>query len=479
MGDTPAWRLAGEQFYGYIACTRPRERLILTYSRSAMDGAQLNPSRFISQVQRLFEDLQVEIFAPPASGSDVVHLCELAALGLQKGTGLSLPQTEEKLEMELAQRLYGSELHISVSSLEKFAACPYKFFLDQGLRLRERKEFLLDVREQGSFQHDVLARFHEELKQEGLQWRDITPEEAKTRVARIADEIIPTFGEGLLASTEQNKFTAENYKRTLQELMAVLVHWLKTTNSFDPEAVEFGFGKDSPVPAWKLTLENGLAVVLHGRVDRVDLYHVTDKEALCVVMDYKSGLKKPNRTLLHHGIQQQLPAYLLMLTRVPQVAAHFKLGKIAPAGCFLLPLKGKRAAQKSRRTALADAEALKRAGYVHEGICDVKHLKLLDAKAPKERSGQFNHRLANSGAPHGNTFNALKSEDFEAILNRSEELIRDTARKVYAGDITIWPYKHGTKTACERCDYQAVCRFDPWVQKYNVLQKPEKEGAKA
>lgn len=478
IGDTPASRLATEHFYGYIACTRPRERLILSFARTSLDGAQLNPSRFISHVMRLFPALKVELADLPESTAAILHRSELAPLGLNHRIEEALfpINQEETLDPILAQRIFGPQLHLSVSSLERFAACPFKFFLEQGLKVRERKEFLLDVREQGSYQHDVLAKFHEELKQQGLKWRDLSPEQARSRVARIVDQLIPTFGEGLLTSSEQNRFTAEHYKSTLQDLIAVLVGWF-STNHFDPEVVEFGFGKDSPVPGWTVDLGNGFAVVLHGRVDRVDLYRLSESEALCVVMDYKSGLRKPNRTLLHHGIQQQLPAYLLMMTRVKEVAAHFQVQSISPAGCFLLPLKGRQAAKRNRREALHDSAEFKKQSYTHEGIFDVRHLEHFDSTPPPATSRQFNHRLKKSGDPYSNSFNALATADFHAILHRTEELIRETGQRIYQGDIAIHPFKLGSQTACLQCDYQSVCRFDPWSQKYRVLNDPEKSGA--
>ncbi|HVK57323.1 MAG TPA: PD-(D/E)XK nuclease family protein, partial [Candidatus Kapabacteria bacterium] len=81
--------------------------------------------------------------------------------------------------------------------------------------------------------------------------------------------------------------------------------------------------------------------------------------------------------------------------------------------------------------------------------------------------------------PYAKSFNALRTEDFAANLTRSEELIRDLGERVYHGDIAIRPYKHGKQTPCEHCDYQAVCRFDPWSQKYNVLRAPHKVEAPA
>ncbi|HVK57150.1 MAG TPA: hypothetical protein VM735_00085, partial [Candidatus Kapabacteria bacterium] len=142
IGETPAWRMAGEQFYGYIACTRPRERLVLSYSRASLDGTQLNPSRFVSQVQRLFPQLKLEEFGVPTTVDQVVHRCECPALGIHldaDGTvpSLVVPATDESLEPAMVQRLYGDELSISVSSVERFSACAYKFFLEQGLRVHE------------------------------------------------------------------------------------------------------------------------------------------------------------------------------------------------------------------------------------------------------------------------------------------------------------------------------------------------------
>jgi ATP-dependent helicase/nuclease subunit B len=411
----------------------------------------------------------------PSSVHEVVHASELAALGVviesdEARTRITAPATDESLEPLLAERLFGKDLCMSVSSIERFASCPYKFFLEQGLRVRERKEFQLDVREQGSFQHEVLSMFHEELMRESLRWRDLTPEQASDRIGRIADVVIERFHDGLMASSEQNRFTAQNYKAGLQELIGVLVGWL-ATNRFDPEVVEFGFGGKNALPPWRIELDTERAVLLFGRVDRIDLFRISQDEALCVVMDYKSGLKRPDRTLMHHGVQQQLPAYLLALTRMPEVAAHFNVKKISGAGCFLLPLRAKRSAKKSRREAL-DQDAPTSEGYMHEGLFDVQHVSLLDSGAPTAKSGQFNFRLKNDGAPYKNSFNALESTDFESLLQRSAELICEFGRRIFGGDIAIHPYKKGAEIPCDRCDYQSVCRFDPWTQKYNVLRAP-------
>src|SRR6185369_11734147 len=46
-------QLGRERFYAYLACTRPREQLLLTYAREDSEGGPLNPSPFVAHVQKL------------------------------------------------------------------------------------------------------------------------------------------------------------------------------------------------------------------------------------------------------------------------------------------------------------------------------------------------------------------------------------------------------------------------------------------
>jgi ATP-dependent helicase/nuclease subunit B len=479
LARIPAIQLAEEQFYGYIACTRAREELVISYSRTALDGAELNPSRFISHLQRIFPGLATEQWSYPGKIEEILHRTELPFLGPGGSSGgLPAGNAGEHLQPEIAERLYGPEIAISVSSLERFASCPFRFFVEQGLKIREREEFLLDVREKGSFQHAVLAKFHEEVTAEGRKWRQLSPLEAREKIGGIADREMEAFHDGLLIASGQNLFTAQNYKSALQDFIEVVIDWFNT-NHFDPEQVEFGFGPDTPIPGWRIPLEHGHALMVRGRVDRIDLRRSEDGDTLCVIMDYKSGAQKPDRTLLHHGIQQQLPAYLLAMARVPEIATLFKVNQLVAAGCFLLPLTARYESAKNRTEVLGDAVRTRKTAYTHNGLFDVAHLGLLDADAADGGSGQFTYGLTANGVPRGNSFNALPSGQFTSILTRSEALIREFGEKIYAGEISVRPYKKGQSVACDICSLQAVCRFDPWTQEYNVLVAPDaKAGEK-
>ena len=193
----------------------------------------------------------------------------------------------------LAERIFGPVLQTSVSRLEEFAQCPFKFFVRSGLRAGERKIFELDARERGSFQHEVLKVFHEQLAAEGKLWRDLTPPEARERIRAIAVGLMENFRQGLMRDTAQTQFEARAMTEALQDFIDVIVTWMRGQYEFDPAAAELDFGgKDSRATAWEIDLGDGHKLALQGRIDRVDLWRDPAGGALAVVMDYKSGGKK-------------------------------------------------------------------------------------------------------------------------------------------------------------------------------------------
>jgi len=97
-------------------------------------------------------------------------------------------------------KIYGARCKRPSSRIEEFAQCPFRFFVHSGLRAEERKMFELDARERGSFQHEILKVFHEQLKAEGKRWRDITPPEAREWIHAIAGKLIKNFREDCCAT---------------------------------------------------------------------------------------------------------------------------------------------------------------------------------------------------------------------------------------------------------------------------------------
>lgn len=406
---------------------------------------------------------------PDRNLTALLTLPAVAELGAQL-TGLRQPGRDEAVAPALAERLFGPVLQTSVSRLEQFAACPFRFFVHSGLRAEERKTYELDFREQGSFQHDVLQRFHEELQAANRRWRDVTPAEARERIGRIGAELMTHYRDGLLHDSAHTRFTARLLTRALQDFIEDIVGWMHTRYRFDPVAVEVEFAEGGRLPAWQLDLGHGRQLQLRGRIDRVDVCREPGTtEAWCVVMDYKSSARKLDPLLVEHGVQLQLLSYLNVLRHSPQPQPALGGARLIPAGAFYVSLRGGHAAGRSR-AALNEADAARKEARRHMGRFDLRALPCLDSSGDKTGE-QFNFRLTKEGKPYANSTDSMTPEVFQELLDAVEHRLRDLGQRIFAGEARVAPYRKGTETPCAHCDYAHVCRVDPWTQEYRVLRR--------
>lgn len=520
-------RLAHERYLGYIACTRARERLVLTFAARDARDRPLNPSRFVAQLKQMFAGLVVEEFAAPAHWSACEHVCELlpllrsGAAAVSDGAGgeggpvppavqsapsaehprlvhllpaevlvwpavapwvaklasLAEPRLDESLSPRMVEGLYGRELRTSITALERFAECPFRFLVHSGLRARERLRFEADPRALGSFQHEVLKRFHEAARANGAEWRDLTPEDARRLLRRLADQVAQGFNDRVLEASGRNRFLARALTNRLEDFVEATVLWLRRQYTFDPRAAELSFGEGGTLPAYELTLSGGRRLVLRGTIDRVDVKRrPADDAAWCLVLDYKAGARRIEDLLLENGLQLQLPAYVNVLRRLNQPPAGFGVRRLVPAGVFYVNLRGQLESGPHRGEVLTQSE-LRLQAFQHTGRFNREVLPDLDARPAEpgaERKGdQFNYRLKVDGRLDGRSREAMSPEAFTAMLDRVEALLSEAGERIFRGEAQVAPYRHGSQTPCEHCDYRAICRFDPWLHHFRALRKPD------
>jgi ATP-dependent helicase/nuclease subunit B len=497
LGTRITDQISRERYLGYIAFTRASQRLLLTFSRQDAGGRALNPSPFITHLRKRFSQLEIGEFSgvadwraaeqvgeligdwarlhhPGASGcEELLATAAVKSLG-EKLAWLREPDGQSNLPPALAEKIYGAVLRSSVSRLEEFAQCPFRFFVHSGLRAEERKKFELDARERGSFQHEILKAFHDGLAAKQQRWRDITPAEARARIGQIAAELAPVYHAGLLGEDGQSRFAARALTAALQDFVETLVAWMHSQYDFDPAHAETGFGLDDPgLPPWLIELGGGHALALCGRVDRIDLHPVEDG-ALAVVMDYKSSPRKLEALLIEHGIQLQLLAYLAAVRRWP--ADFFGGRRIIPAGVFYVNLRGQFEGGSSRTEVLADPAAARRRAYRHTGRFDASWRQQLDHA---QLCDQFNYQLNKDGSVRSNSAEAIASAEFDGLLDLVEAQLKSLGQQIFSGATAVDPYRKGTVTACDYCDYRAVCRIDAWSHQYRELRAADKTLPKA
>lgn len=487
-------RVSLEGFFGYIACTRAREGLVITHALADVAGKRLNPSRFISHLRRILPGLSEEKIADfvlvRGGAGEVEHVSEalpdllkwragggeVPIPGLAGHAGFPapllrggyLPYGGERLSAEVARELFKNRLRTSVSGMEAFAACPFKFFAQDTLHARERVLFQFERKEQGIFQHEVLSRFHRELKESGLKWRDIDPGDARDRVGRAGWQVAADQGHDPQSTPEGTRHSIAARIRVLQDYAAWAVSMNQTACEFDPELSEVALGMEGGLPGWIIPLDGGGELELRGRIDRVDVRHSPEGATQFIVMDYKSSPQKPDRVKIENGLQLQLIAYAAALRDIKAAAgALLPAGRpLLPVGAFYIPLKAKAAIAKTR------GEALDKEGeevFPHAGLFDLSALGHFDSCPGGQPSGQFQYRLTKAGAPFKGSFNALPAGQFQEWLDRVRALLAEFASRVLSGDIAVSPYRQKAHIPCGLCAHRGVCRTDPWEQSYRAL----------
>jgi ATP-dependent helicase/nuclease subunit B len=493
LGPNVRQVLSRERFLGYIACTRATERLVVTCAQADAAGKSLNPSPFLGHLQKLFAQLGMERFAANEDGAPD-HLCELmpqllrarkdveplldlpGASALRTRIELFAPAiAPTRLSPAMAERLYGPALRTSVSRLELFAGCAFRYFVNSGLQAEERRLFELDARQKGSFQHRALEVFQQELQTARIRWHDLSVPEARERMRRVCAELIPTFQEGLLAANAPSLFAARTMASALEDFVAAMVEWMSQYD-FEPTVAEVGFGDDAASwPAWELDLGFGHRLALRGRIDRIDLFPIDDgMSALAVVMDYKSSQHKLEPVMLEHGLQLQLPAYLSVLRQLQEPEKYLGARRLVPAGVFYINLRGHFERGETRDEVLRPDEPAWQKAYKHSGRFDLAALRHLDNRGAAVGT-QFNYRLKNNGEPYANAPGPMDHEEFQAMLRQVEENLVRMGREIFAGAIELNPFQHGAKRACDHCEYQGICRIDPWTHSFRILRRGDNE----
>ncbi|MCC6233558.1 MAG: PD-(D/E)XK nuclease family protein [Verrucomicrobiales bacterium] len=518
-------RLIGhERYFGYIAVTRAREQLLVTWSGRDAAGRPLLPSPFVRQLSSLFPSLTHELADAEAPAPDstperlaarVEHRCELLPWLLARPDTTPLDGLAgdalrrawlrryregpgpDQLHPTVAQRLLGRPISVSVSGLESFAACPFQFFVRHTLRAEEREQFEVDPRHLGSLAHDILARFHDSILADDLEWRDVSAIAARERLECAATASLADPHHAVFQSTPETRWRTESLVRQLAELVAILVSWA-TRCAFSPRFAELAFGTVEQ-PAWKLTTHDGLALSVRGKVDRLDTWVDPQGVTHFLVLDYKLSPPRLADDLVAAGIDLQLAAYALALpSRFPwrrhlgpepdpdettdsattltapsragrsETAGPASASPPIPAGMFYIPLRARAARRPTRALDPEQAREERWEAFKHRGRFDADRVDQLETDGTSPGLGQFAISRTQSGALRKGG-EGRPSEEFQRLLDLALHAIRDAGDRIAHGHAEVSPYKKGRQSACDRCSLRPVCRFDPWTQSFRRI----------
>lgn len=224
-------------------------------------------------------------------------------------TGDLSESAKEKLH-SLKDELY------SVSQLEKYAQCPYKYLAENILKLNIREEPTeeFEAIEMGTLLHNILYSFYKKMKGEKIVLAGCSDEQFQFALKCLFEIGEQKVSEANLKSPlsffEKEKILGVNGKPENSILYRFLINERESADGYVPEYFETGFGRIKDEEGrYSEFLENFKAggVDVRGKIDRID---INESARSFKVIDYKSGGKKPAKEELESGISLQLPLYL-------------------------------------------------------------------------------------------------------------------------------------------------------------------------
>lgn len=345
-----------------------------------------------------------------------------------------------KVARENIRGLYGSTLNLSASQIDRQAECRLSYFLQYGLRARERKEAAVDPAEFGTYVHAVLehtARCVQELGGFHVVPLEETLDIAHRYSAEYADQRF---------SQLQSERMSYLFRRNVQELDMVLRElWEELKESqFEPAGFELAFGGEGGLPPIPIP-NTAMNALLRGVIDRMDVW-----ERYYRVVDYKTGKKDFDYCDVFNGVGLQMLLYLFALADAGEETPEDSL---IPAGVQYFPARAEYIPSDGRLTP-QEADQARKSKWKRRGLL-LKDREVLQAMEPGDKPRRLDYAVRSGGDLTG----ALADREQMRLLKRYVfHVLANTVSDIASGDVTPNPYTRGTShNACAFCPYGAVC----------------------
>ncbi len=338
---------------------------------------------------------------------------------------------------------------VSISELELYASCPYKYFASRILNIPEdeKEDSLLTPLEKGQLLHKVVYEFYTSAR------NDILDKDYSDVMIIPNDDTLPPLVPVRLLSEKKDEYLGKLRAITLKEYQAfplnkninqielesfigddknkgVLEKWL------DAEILAFSV-PDRPLPVMfeqaygaagsqikAVEITEGLSV--RGKIDRLDISFGSENSEF-LVCDYKTNIETiSSNTDILEGRSFQMPYYILAASAF--LKEYYSI-QSEPVGAVYIALNP-----------------------VQENQDNIKSEKYVLTPLDSSFYNNFLHRVIKTkrGMPENRSH-------LNEILDNSVQLGLEHLQNIYSG---VFPAKPAKSNTCKYCQFSSLCRID-------------------
>ena len=464
----------------YACLAQPTEQLHISWPVTDVTGAELRPSFVVERVRLLFPRLKVQredgayrmtlpATALCAAGENEAlrryfeeqprYAAALAAMARARR------MERGRLSPEAVQSLYGRSIAMSASRIDRVKSCHFGYFMEYGLRARERKKAGFEAPEVGTFLHYLLENVNREVKEQG-GYGQVDDEALRHMVKRYVERYAATQIQEYQNKSARFRYLFSRLRETAYTIIISIAKEMRQSD-FQPVEFELSFGgRDGHLPAITVR-EGGASLSVSGKVDRVDGW-LHDGKLYLRVVDYKTGKKSFDLTDIRYGLGIQMLLYLFTLEREGQ--AYFGY-PIVPCGVLYQParsviLRQDRNISDEKLKAALESE-LRRTGLV---LGEPEVLRAMEHSA-LETPCYLPISVKKDGTLSGDIATAAQLGHLGRYVDR---LLHQIAGEIAHGNIDADPYARGPQdSACTYCAFASACYFDESRDKRRQLHKTD------
>ena len=462
-----------ELFLAYKALSSASKGLFLMYSKKDSKGDASEPSSIVamckSALSGLREEDDTEICKLKLYLCDKSLVSEVSDSNREFAAAVSehlakkgiVPKSDVPAQKYLckdtAMEVFGEDMLISPSRLDKFNNCACSYFGTYTLSLAPEKKASLGASETGNIIHKILELLISELSEKKQKGEELTVEYALER----EKELLQGYIEGLVGKNTEKELSKRfrylygRLSGALDACVSALTNEI-IQSEFIPSDFEMSIGtKNADIPFASIPILNpdgskqGLLTIT-GKIDRTDIYKKGDKVYIRVA-DYKTGTKKFNLADVSIGFNLQMLLYLYSLTK--NCGTRYGEGEAIPAGVLYTPVH-----RPSFNIELGeDSVSDEKNAFKTNGIL-IDDMEILTAME-KNLEGKFIPvKLKKDGGFYSGS-SVARLETMGRLLSCAADVASKLAGEIKSGKIAKNPYKCDVNS-CNFCDLAPFCRYE-------------------
>ena len=509
-----------EQMAIYRNLSKPSDYLSLSYSVSDIEGGELRPSIVFEKIKKLFPGYQVKkdilnreydpLDLIQGRGSTANHLTDALRSWVSEESipeiwgsvfswfsmndrelsekiikGLAFQNNHEKIGGKYVVDLYKSSYHdekrpdkekqnnkkilSSPSAIENFSHCPFSFFLNRGIRLKERRVYELDSRNIGEVYHETLMRFGRIMCDDGRKpldplskWNTYTCDQCTELISEIYDEIEDSYHSGIFRENKYEKYRSNRFKKIITDVAVQIKNHVQS-GRIENMFFEAEFARDAEIQPITVETAGGI-VEIRGKIDRIDIL----SQGYAKIIDYKSGANELVKEDITDGWQLQLMLYMKAVTQANGIIGTGNTLKPAGVFYFRIPeprfkMDGMTLEEISEKVADMMTGEFKMDGLVINnksvvesitGDLESKYSGIISARKNKEKPEEVSGKAV------------IDNNEFEELEQAVSGVLTELCEKMLSGYIKAEPKTSHRKvnnnniSACTYCEYRGICSYD-------------------